>query len=55
MRKRKGRQLSLTDRFYIFVSRVLRSEVGRKLKNLIENSPAYARIRKEVRDFKEKD
>ena len=54
MRKRKGRQLSLTDRFYIFVSRVLRSEVGRKLKNLIENSPAYARIRKEVRDFKEK-
>jgi len=54
VRKRKGRQLSLTDRFYIFVSRVLRSEVGRKLKNLIENSPAYARIRKEVRDFKEK-
>ncbi len=54
MRKRKGRQLSLTDRFYIFVSRVLRSEVGRKLKNLIESSPAYARVRKEVRDFKER-
>ncbi len=54
MRKRKGRQLSLTDRFYIFVSRVLRSEVGRKLKKFIESSPVYARVREELKDFKER-
>ena len=54
MKKRKSRELSLTDRFYILVSKVLRSEVGKRLKNLIENSPTYLRIRKELRDFKEK-
>lgn len=54
MRKRKGRQLSLTDRFYIFVSRVLRSEVGRKLKKFIESSPVYTRVREELKDFKER-
>jgi len=54
VKKRKSRELSLTDRFYILVSKVLRSEVGKRLKNLIENSPTYLRIRKELRDFKEK-
>jgi len=54
VRKRKGRQLSLTDRFYIFVSRVLRSEVGRKLKKFIESSPVYTRVREELKDFKER-
>ncbi len=54
MKKRKDRQLSLTDRLYIFASKVLGSEVGRKLKKFIESSPVYVRVREELKDFKER-
>jgi len=54
VKKRKDRQLSLTDRLYIFASKVLGSEVGRKLKKFIESSPVYVRVREELKDFKER-
>lgn len=51
---KKSRYLSLTDRIYAVVSKILRSEIGKKLKDLVGKSPVYARIKRELREFKER-
>ena len=44
----------LSENIYTFVTKALRSEVGKKLKRLIEESTVYGRVKREIRRYREK-
>ena len=53
--KRRNNILTLlSENIYTFVNKSLRSEVGKKLKKLVEDSTAYKRVRSEIKRYKER-
>ena len=44
----------LSENIYTFVTKALRSEVGKKLKKMIEESTVYGKVRREIKRYREK-
>jgi len=53
--KRRNNILTLlSESIYAFVNKALRSEVGKKLKKMIEESTVYKKVKREIKRYREK-
>ena len=54
MKRRNNILTLLSESIYAFVNKALRSEVGKKLKKMIEESTVYKKVKREIKRYREK-